>query len=540
MTHLFRALSQRVAAKVLVVAAVVFVIELSLSLMHSHRTLQQQAEDFVSREVTALSDSYFASLNELMLTGGMDQRAELRQTYLARANILEARVIRGPAVVQQYGPGLPEEAAADALDQRALAGEEVRVIRATAEGRRLTLIRPYRASENTRGVNCLGCHQVPKDTVMGAIRITYDLAPVDAGIRATGLTNAAIHIGFFSLGFALMIWLMLRIVSRPIQHLAQTMARVERESDLNQRVPVHSQDEIGHAAAAFNAMLERVAMIIRQVRTSTELLAQATGRLGQSTARSQDAVSHQLADTEDLAAELHRMVDSVQEVADKIREAAAAAKSADGLAHAGALTATEALGAIDSMNDQLKGAATVIQRLDSDTREVGRVLSLIREIAEQTNLLALNAAIEAARAGEQGRGFAVVADEVRTLAGRTQSATGDIERIIGKVRQATQEAVAVIQDAGSRSQGSVEYVEKTAEALAEIAAAVGRITAMTDQVAANAQAQGQSAAEIGRRIDNISQLTREAAQEVQALKAVSDELQGIATRLEDGVDRFRL
>lgn len=109
MTHLFRALSQRVAAKVLVVAAVVFVIELSLSLMHSHRTLQQQAEDFVSREVTALSDSYFASLNELMLTGGMDQRAELRQTYLARANILEARVIRGPAVVQQYGPGLPEE-----------------------------------------------------------------------------------------------------------------------------------------------------------------------------------------------------------------------------------------------------------------------------------------------------------------------------------------------------------------------------------------------------------------------------------------------
>ncbi len=521
-------------------AALVFIIELGLSLMHTHRTLNDQAEGFVTAETVALSDSYFDALNKLMLTGEMAQRNELRKSYLARAKILEARVIRGAAVVQQYGPGLPEEAAADALDRRALAGEEVRVIQDTTEGRRLTFIRPYRASENTRGVNCLGCHQVASGTVLGAVRITYDLRPVDADIRTMELTNSAIHIGLFSLGFALMIWLMLRIVSRPVQQLAQTMARVERESDLNQRVPVHSQDEIGHAAAAFNAMLERVEQIIRQVRACTDQIAQVTGQLGQSMARSQQAVSRQLTETEDLATELHRMADSVQEVANKIREAAAAAQAADGLAHDGALTATEALGAIDAMNEQLKGAATVIQRLDSDTREVGRVLSLIREIAEQTNLLALNAAIEAARAGEQGRGFAVVADEVRTLAGRTQSATGDIERIIGKVQQATREAVAAIQDAESRSQGGVEHVEKTAEALAEIAAAVGRITAMTDQVAANAQAQGQSAVEIGRRIDNISQVARQAAQDVQALKGVSDELHGIATRLEAGVSQFKL
>ncbi len=540
MTRFFKAFSRRVAAKVLVVAAVVFVIELGLSLIHSHQTLKRQAEAFVAAETAALTDTYFDGLNKLMLTGGMAERGELRKSYLARENIVEARIVRGPAVVEQYGPGLAGEAAADELDRRALAGEEVRVIQDTSEGRRLTFIRPYRASEHTRGVNCMGCHSVAKDTVMGAVRITYDLAPVDAGIRASGMTSALIHVGMFSLGFGVMIWLMLRIVSRPITRLAQTMTRVERESDLNLRVSVHSRDEIGDAAAAFNAMLARFASSLGQVQGTTEQLAQATERLVGTAARSQGGVSRQLEDTEDLANELHHMADNVQDVAVKIREAAAAAKSADTQAREGALTATEALGAIEAMSDQLKGAVDVIRRLDKDSREVGRVLGLIREIAEQTNLLALNAAIEAARAGEQGRGFAVVADEVRTLAGRTQSATGDIERIIGKVQQASQEAVAVIQDAETRSHGGVEYVENTAVALSEIVGAVSRITAMTDQVAANAQAQGQSAEQIGLRIDNISRVARQAAEDVQAVKAVGDELYGIASGLQAGVAQFRL
>ncbi|MFN3594164.1 MAG: methyl-accepting chemotaxis protein [Thiobacillaceae bacterium] len=540
MSTLLEAFSQRVAAKVLVVAAVVFVIELSLSLYHSHQTLKRQAEDFVKRETATLADNYFDSLNKLMLTGGMDRRGELRQSYLARENIVEARVIRGPAVSQQYGPGHAEEVVADALDRRALAGEEIQVIEDAPQGRRLILVRPYRASEHTRGVNCLGCHSVPKGTVMGAVRITYDLAPIDASIRASDLASAGIHIGLFSLGFGLMIWLMRRIVSRPIQRLAATMARVERESDLSLRAPVLSRDELGHAAAAFNAMLERFAGLLGQVHGTTSQLGQATQRLVDSAARSRDGAQRQLMDTEALASAMHRMSESVQTVTRQIEEVAAAAKAADSQAREGALTATEALGAIEAMSEQLKGAVQVIQRLDSDSREVSRVLGLIREIAEQTNLLALNAAIEAARAGEQGRGFAVVADEVRTLAGRTQSATGDIERIIGNVQQASHEAVGVIQDAEGRSQGSVEHMENTATALAEIAGAISRITAMTDQLATNAQVQRQAAAQIGERIDAINQVARSAAQQVEAVKGVGEDLQAVASQIEEGVARFRL
>ena len=535
-----RAFSQRVAAKVLVVAAVVFVVELSLSIYHSHQTLKRQAEDFVKNETSTLVDSYFDSLNKLMLSGGMDQRGELRQAYLARKNIVEARVIRGPAVVQQFGPGHAEEASVDELDRRALGGEEVLRIEDTPAGRRLTIVRPYRATQQTRGVNCLGCHSVPTDTVMGAVRITYDLAPLDADIRSTALANASIHIGFFSLGFALMIWLMLRIVSRPIQRLAATMSQVERESDLGLRAPVSSADEIGQAAAAFNAMLERFGGILSQVHATTDQLGEATQRLVVSATRSQDGAQRQLRDTEALAGAMHQMSESVQAVTRQIEETAAVARVADGQARDGALTATEAQAAIEAMNEQLKDAVRVIQRLDSDSREVSRVLGLIREIAEQTNLLALNAAIEAARAGEQGRGFAVVADEVRTLAGRTQSATGDIERIIGKVQQASREAVGVIQDAEGRSQGSVEHMKAAAMALSEIAAAVGRITAMTDQLAANAQAQNQAAVQIGERIEAIRAVARSAAQQVETVKGVGEDLQAVARQLQEGVARFRL
>ncbi len=533
-------LSRHVAAKVLVVAAAVFIVELGLSLFHSHRALKQQAEAFVMEEVSRHADLYFDRLNKLMLTGGMEARGGLRREFLSSSNILEARVIRGPGVSGQYGPGRPEEAAADALDGRALAGEEVRIVQTGDGGRRLTLIRPYRASENTRGVNCLTCHQVASGTVLGAVRITYDLGPVDAGILATDLENAAIHGITFGLGFGLMIWLMLRFVSRPVKGLAATMAGAQAHSDLSLRIPTQSNDEIGQAALAFNAMLERFGTMLQQVRATAHDLAHAMQRLTQSAGESEAGARHQLESTEELVQVLYQMAASAQEVAARIQEAATAAKSADDLAHAGALTATEALGSIEVMSEQLRGAVQVIRRLDEDTREVSQVLGLIREIAEQTNLLALNAAIEAARAGEAGRGFAVVADEVRTLAGRTQAATRDIERILGKVREASQEAVGVIQEAEAQSAGGVEHVEKTAEALAEIAGAVGRINSMTDQVATHAREQGQSAARIGGRIEAIRKVAGQAARTAQEVRAVSEELKAQADGLQAGVDQFRL
>ncbi|MFZ5472556.1 MAG: methyl-accepting chemotaxis protein, partial [Pseudomonadota bacterium] len=153
--HLF---SRSVAAKVLGVVAAGFIVQLAVGLIYSHFSIRHLAEEFTADHARTIADGYFDGLNKLMLTGGMAQRGELQKAMLEQKNIRAARVIRSEAVSAMYGPGLPDEAAADALDQRALKGEEVVVIEHTEAGRQLTLVRPIVASANTRGINCLQCH----------------------------------------------------------------------------------------------------------------------------------------------------------------------------------------------------------------------------------------------------------------------------------------------------------------------------------------------------------------------------------------------
>ena len=535
---LIRMLQGRVAAKVLVVAAIAFSIELAFSLFYAHYSAQKLSEELIAQKTRVIADGYFDGLNKLMLTGGMDRRGDLRQDILRQTNVVEARVIRGDALKATYGEGYPDEQPQDELDRAALRGEEIMRIEQTGQGRRLIALRPVRISSNMRGINCTQCHAVAEGTVIGAIRIGYDLEPVYARIARQDLINLGVNIVMFSLGFLLLVYVMKLLIVRPICQLAKTMSEVEKTSDLTLRAPVQSPDEIGNAAASFNAMLGRFSGLIEQVRASTHKLGQVSNSLVQASSRSEAGASRQLSDTEALDSVLRNLVDSIAGVASHMEDAARAAQGANGQAKDGALVATEAMGSIDAMANRLRGAVDVIQALDSDTRDIGRVLGLIREIAEQTNLLALNAAIEAARAGEQGRGFAVVADEVRTLAQRTQAATGEIESIIDKLRQAAGHAVDTIHDAERHTQESVGHVKKTTMALAEIAGVVGQISGMTEQVASHAQQQSHAASEISQSVGNISQVARESVASADDVRQVTDQLAQLSEELRGQLGRF--
>jgi methyl-accepting chemotaxis protein len=528
-----------VTAKIMAFTALLFLVLLSASLIHSHLSEQSLAEEFTAEQTRSIADAYFDGLNKLMLTGGMATRDELRRQAGTQANVLEARVVRGDAIIGQYGPGNAQEKALDELDRSALKGEEVVRILETGQGRRLTVIRPYKATEHTRGVNCMGCHAVPPGSVLGAVRITYDLAPVDARIRNSGLESLGIHLALFLIGMGLLSLAFKRIVTLPINRLTDFMSRIERQSDLSIRVPSTGRDEIARAATAFNTMMERFAHIIEQVRGATHNLAQVAGQLVEVSSRTQDGVQRQLADTEQLAATLHQLAGTVQEVAHNTQEAATAANQADSEAEEGAVTVTSALGAISVMTDQFARAVSVINRLETDSRDIGHVIGLIREIAEQTNLLALNAAIEAARAGEQGRGFAVVADEVRTLAQRTQAATKDIESIIVKVQASAQEAVGAIHNAEEKTASCEESVEASAEALATISGSVGAINRLNAQIAAASGEQNNVAGNISRRIGDIGTVAHEAAGHAQDTQDASQRLARLAEELENLVSQFR-
>jgi methyl-accepting chemotaxis protein len=532
--------SGTVTSKILGFTALLFLVLLTASLVHSFFSEKKLAEEFTTEQTKAIADGYFDGLNKLMLTGGMNDRAELQKQIASQPNVLEARVIRADAVKGQYGPGNESEIARDELDRSALKGQETALIEDSDKGRRLTVIRAFKATEHTRGVNCLGCHSVAPGSVLGAVRVSYDLTPVDARIRNSGLESLGIHLTLFVLGMLLIFAALKRVITVPINRLTDTMSRIEQQSDLSLRVQITGADEIACAGAAFNTMLERFTGILSQVSGATHNLAKLAGQLVSVSTRTQNGVERQLADTESLAAALHQLAATVQEVARNTREAASAAVQADTEAKEGATTATTALGAISEMSQQLEQAVQVILRLDTDSRDIGRVIGLIREIAEQTNLLALNAAIEAARAGEQGRGFAVVADEVRTLAQRTQSATQEIETIIVKVQGRANEAVGAIQTAEQKTASSVQSVEDSAEALSTISGSVGVITKMSTQIATSSGEQSKVAENISRKIGDINAVARDAAGHAQDTQDASQQLANLADELEKLVGQFRI
>jgi methyl-accepting chemotaxis protein len=263
-------------------------------------------------------------------------------------------------------------------------------------------------------------------------------------------------------------------------------------------------------------------------------------RIGEVTEETLRGVNQQRSETDQVATAMNEMTATVREVAGHAAEARKASSSANDEARSGALVATEAIGGIDALSQQIEKSAQVIQKLDTQTEDIGMVLTVIKGIAEQTNLLALNAAIEAARAGEQGRGFAVVADEVRSLASKTQRSTEEIQAMIEALQAGARQAVQAMEKANGKALEGSDQVERSAEGLAAIAGEVATISNMNSHIALAADEQSKVAEEINRKIASISEVADLTAEGAKQTREVSVEIERLAAELEDLVSRFRL
>ena len=340
---------------------------------------------------------------------------------------------------------------------------------------------------------------------------------------------------------ALLFLVFMRLIIRSISALKAQLDNIAKgEGDLTQRVPVDSQDDLGQLATSFNHVLENLQTMIRTIQQLASQLGDGALRLETAARENDDGISRQTDSIAMVATAINEMQSAIEEVAGNASTASEVTQQAQENGSKGADIIRQSSDQVQRLSSQIEKAVEVIRKLSQDSDNITSVLDVIRDIADQTNLLALNAAIEAARAGEQGRGFAVVADEVRTLARRTQESTEDIQKMISTLQNGVSDVVSVM-EAGSEQAGETERLANEAESeIGAIVAAMGNISDVNASVASATEEQTQVVDEINRSITDINDLASQSAARSRDINGISQSLAGYSRDLNDQTGRFRV
>ena len=313
----------------------------------------------------------------------------------------------------------------------------------------------------------------------------------------------------------------------------------QEDGDLTVRLKTANRDEIGDLVYWFNQFVEKLQTVVGDIGKASHPLAALANNLNDVSENARNTISAQQMSASDAKAAVDNMTQSVNAVAQSAGEAAQAASDASSAAKDGQRVVDKTVSNIQSLATRVDETSEVIKKLEQDSNQVGVVLDVIKGIAEQTNLLALNAAIEAARAGEQGRGFAVVADEVRTLASRTQQSTEEIQATIEQLQNAAQSAVQVMSTGTEQAAISVDEANKAGNSLSEITETIGRITQMNDQIAQSTNDQKAVSESISHSVDKINSRTENTASSSEKLVEVSAELESLSEYFSKIMSQFK-
>ncbi len=497
--------------------------------------LQRDMINSASEKGALVANQIIDSANMLMTTGqigDVENRKLLLKKAMSSGGVIDAQIVRAQRVVDLYGAGRPEEAVRDDVQRKVLESRKQNITFSyDKEGAPfLRVVTPYFASKDFHGTDCTVCHQTEEGTVLGASDVLFDLKPDLLKTRqrswlVLGAQIALLAILYFFIGFCSD-----RYIRRPVRAVDKEFRNI-MEGNLDSELDISIQDEMGKLLCEIQTMQSYLRTMVDEIVTPVKKMqARIVDMDAKVTGVAHNAVTEQ-DHIQQIAATMEQFSQSVAEVAHMAADSLKDAKEMQQIVDENNRNMELSVEATGKVASTVQSSSKTISDLGESIHRIGVIANTIKEIADQTNLLALNAAIEAARAGEQGRGFAVVADEVRKLAERTATSTKDITQTIAEINAISDAAVVSMQSAVSEVEGGITLIRKNGEGLKQIMTATMNVSERVDHIASASKEQSAAGESVAQSLERITELVDNNTLSAQDAKSSAEDLAKSADEL---------
>ena len=504
----------------------------------NRETAIRQAQDFAN----SIHEMTMAGLTGMMITGTVGQREVFLDQIEQLSIIKDLNVARSDAVIKLYGPDTKSKRSLSPLEKEVMdSGKPYIAVESGLGNAYLHVINPTKASKNYLGKDCILCHQVPEGTVLGVVSMKISLDSVESEVADFRMKIAGMAL--LALGALLVIIYLIthHFVSAPLENLRQGLSDIARgEGDLTRRLPIRGKDEVGEAALVFNEMMEKFNHLVRQVRDAANQVSNRVAALSDSADRVSQSSHQQNASSAHAAAAVEELVQSIAAIASNAEHVQHQSQESLARANEGCSNLNTLLTEMNVVERAVKEMADSVNNFVRNTESITLMTREVKDIAEQTNLLALNAAIEAARAGEQGRGFAVVADEVRKLAEKSARSASEIDAITANLSAQSVAVRRSIEEGLHHLSSSQSTVSSVSEILQATNGSVSEVGLGLDAIASATDSQRRVSGDVENSIEAIAGMARENNVTVEQTTSAAHDLKRLADGLSALVDRFKV
>ena len=490
-------------------------------------------EEVKNSTLNGYRDTVLNSLTNRMLAGG-DYR-EGRKSYLEQMReIVDLRCMRADILDRDYGKGDPNDYATDSLDKEVLATGRSKVVR---EGAYVRGVYPYAAKSNFMGKNCLTCHIVPEGTVLGAVSVRV---PITESLnRIQSLQYLYFCLGF--IGLLAVTGVVLGIVHWALSPMKKLIGNVKRvgEGYTDTSLYIEGKDEIAQMSQQVDTVIKYFSKMVHGIIEASGRIMPVVEVLRTNAEVTSKGAMNQSGQAQQIATAAEEMSHTITDIAKNASVASTTSSEAKDLVEGGRDITDAAVETINEVNTSTIELATMVDKLNNRVNEIGGIVTVIKDIADQTNLLALNAAIEAARAGEQGRGFAVVADEVRRLAERTIKATAEITERVNAVQAESAETAKSMEKSSKGVTKATGHVKNLNNVLQTIVESVQTVRDQITQIATAVDEQSAASEEVASNIEKTSSISKDMEKMAADMAREIDKLAGVAEELKTATERIK-